>query len=171
VGEPATARGYTPSAFAALPKLIERAGNFEGRGSITGIYTVLVEGDDLHEPVSDHMRAILDGHIILSRELANQGHFPAIDLLGSISRLASELWTKDEKELIKKTLKLVSARERHKDMIEIGAYKAGSNPELDEAISLQPELERFLIQDTVDDIQPRNNTFKMLNNTLSNRKN
>lgn len=146
VGEPATARGYTPSTFTELPKLIERAGNFTNRGSITGIYTVLVEGDDLNEPVSDHMRAILDGHIVLSRDLASHGHYPAIDILKSISRIASDLWTKSEKETIKALLKLLGIRERHKDIVEIGAYKSGSNPELDRALSLYPKIQDFLVQ-------------------------
>lgn len=161
VGEPATARGYTPSAFAALPRLLERAGSFEGCGSITGIYTVLVEGDDLHEPVSDHMRAILDGHIVLSRELANQGHYPAIDLLQSVSRLASDLWSKPERETIRTALRLLSARERHRDMIEIGAYRHGSNQEVDEAVAVYPWIERFLMQDP-DEVQSRNDAFAQL---------
>lgn len=165
VGEPATARGYTPSAFGALPKLIERAGNFEGRGSITGIYTVLVEGDDLHEPVSDHMRAILDGHIVLSRDLANHGHYPAIDLLASISRLANDLWTKDEKDLIRTILRMMSVRERHRDMIEIGAYKAGSNKEVDEAILIYPALEQFLMQGA-GETQSREQVFAKLHTIL-----
>ncbi|MGY1490772.1 FliI/YscN family ATPase [Methylobacillus pratensis] len=160
-GEPATARGYTPSAFAALPKLLERAGNFTNKGSITGIYTVLVEGDDLHEPVSDNMRAILDGHIVLSRELANHGHYPAIDLLASISRLSSELWSDAERQLIRKLLRLMSVYARHQDMIEIGAYKTGSNAELDQAILLYPLMEKFLAQD-VDAIQPRTQQFRQL---------
>lgn len=146
VGEPATARGYTPSVFAALPKLLERAGAFDDHGSITGIYTVLVEGDDLHEPVSDHMRAILDGHIVLSRELANHGHYPSIDVLKSVSRLAIDLWSDDEKQVVQKTLKLISTRERHRDIVEIGAYRSGSNPDLDKAIAAYPELEKFLVQ-------------------------
>ena len=125
-GEPATARGYTPSTFTELPKLLERAGNFNGKGSITGIYTVLVEGDDLNEPVSDHMRAILDGHIVLARDLANHNHYPAIDILKSISRLANDIWTVKEKEIIKSILKLLSIRDSNKDIVDIGAYKAGS---------------------------------------------
>lgn len=165
IGEPATARGYTPSAFGALPKLIERAGNFEGKGSITGIYTVLVEGDDLHEPVSDHMRAILDGHIVLSRELANHGHYPAIDLLASISRLASDLWSEAERELVRKILRLLSVRDRYLDMIEIGAYKSGANSEVDEAILLYPDLERFLMQG-INDIQARADIFTELHRIL-----
>lgn len=146
VGEPATARGYTPSTFTELPKLVERAGNFSGRGSITGIYTVLVEGDDLNEPVSDHMRAILDGHIVLSRELANHSHYPAIDILKSISRIANDILSKSEKDVIKATLKILSLREKHKDIVEIGAYKAGSNPELDRALEVYPKIQDFLIQ-------------------------
>lgn len=161
VGEPATARGYTPSAFAALPKLLERAGTFEHCGSITAIYTVLVEGDDLHEPVSDHMRAILDGHIVLSRDLANHGHFPAVDLLHSISRLAPDLSNKAEREVVRKALRLLSVRDRHRDMIEIGAYRMGSTPEVDDAIALYPLLEKFLVQGP-DEHQKRAEVFNQL---------
>lgn len=161
VGEPATARGYTPSAFAALPRLLERAGTFENSGSITGIYTVLVEGDDLHEPVSDHMRAILDGHVVLSRELANHGHYPSIDLLKSVSRLANDLWSGAERLQIQRALKLLSMRERHRDMIEIGAYRSGSNPELDQAISIYPALEKFLVQGP-EERQSRTEVFQRL---------
>ncbi|HEY8097655.1 MAG TPA: FliI/YscN family ATPase [Methylobacter sp.] len=170
VGEPATARGYTPSAFGALPKLTERAGNFDGRGSITGIYTVLVEGDDLHEPVSDHMRAILDGHIVLSRELANHGHFPAIDMLASTSRVASDLWTEDEKEIIKKALRMLSVRAKHLDMIEIGAYKSGLNGELDQVVSLYPEIEKFLVQGA-NETQPREQILLNIKNLISGKLN
>lgn len=158
IGEPATARGYTPSAFAALPKLLERAGSFVGSGSITGIYTVLVEGDDLHEPVSDHMRAILDGHIVLSRDLANHGHYPAIDMLKSISRLSSDLWSHTERDVVRDALRLMSTRERYRDMIDIGAYRSGSNPKLDEAIAAYPGLERFLTQGP-DERQSRSAAF------------
>jgi flagellum-specific ATP synthase len=165
VGEPATARGYTPSAFAALPRLLERAGAFEGRGSITGIYTVLVEGDDLHEPVSDHMRAILDGHIVLSRDLANHGHFPAIDVLKSISRLSTELWSKEERDVIQRALRAMSLRERHLDMIEVGAYRPGSNPELDKAIELYVGMERFLAQGT-EEVEERRQAFAKLGTLL-----
>lgn len=169
VGEPATARGYTPSAFAALPRLLERAGSFEDCGSITGVYTVLVEGDDLHEPVSDHMRAILDGHIVLSRELANQGHYPAIDLLKSISRLASDLWSKTERQSVRQALNLLATRERHRDMIEIGAYRPGSNPEVDQAIAAYPAMERFLAQDP-DDRQARSEAFSQLDALIGGRR-
>lgn len=171
VGEPATARGYTPSAFAALPRLLERAGSFEGCGSITGVYTVLVEGDDLHEPVSDHMRAILDGHIVLSRDLANQGHYPAIDLLKSISRLAPDFWSKAERSTVRTALRLLSVRERHRDMIEIGAYRKGSNPEVDEAVAVYPFIERFLMQDP-EQVQSRSEAFVQLHALiLGSRKN
>lgn len=168
VGEPATARGYTPSAFAALPKLLERAGTFENSGSITGIYTVLVEGDDLHEPVSDHMRAILDGHIVLSRELANHGHYPSIDLLKSVSRLANDLWSSDERLLVQRALRMLSIRERHRDMIEIGAYRGGSNPELDQAIAIYPMMERFLMQGP-EERQGRTEVFQQLATIIDSR--
>lgn len=166
VGEPATARGYTPSAFAAMPRLLERAGSFDGCGSITGIYTVLVEGDDLHEPVSDHMRAILDGHIVLSRDLANHGHYPAIDLLKSVSRLATDLWTKSEREVVRNALRLLSTRERYRDMIDIGAYRQGSNPDVDQAIAAYPALERFLSQGP-DEVPSRSEAFAQLQNLIA----
>jgi flagellum-specific ATP synthase len=162
IGEPATARGYTPSTFTELPKLVERAGNFEGKGSITGIYTVLVEGDDLNEPVSDHMRAILDGHIVLSRDLANQNHYPAVDILKSISRLANDIWSAKEKEIIKAILILLSVREKHKDMVDIGAYKAGSNDQLDRALEIYPKIYNFLTQES-DDVIQREELFNLLN--------
>jgi flagellum-specific ATP synthase len=168
VGEPATARGYTPSTFTELPKLIERAGNFKSKGSITGIYTVLVEGDDLNEPVSDHMRAILDGHVVLSRELANQGHFPAIDVLKSISRIANDIWTKKEKETVKSILKLLDIRERYKDVVEIGAYKEGSNPELDQALLLYPKIHKFLVQ-SEDALMSRGEIFNQLEAVLNHK--
>jgi flagellum-specific ATP synthase len=166
IGEPATARGYTPSTFTELPKLIERAGNFSGKGSITGIYTVLVEGDDLNEPISDHMRAILDGHIVLSRDLADHNHYPAIDVLKSISRLANDIWNTKERSIVKDILKLLSVREKHKDIVEIGAYKAGSNQELDKALALYPRIQDFLIQDVESAIQ-RDELFDKLSVILN----
>lgn len=165
VGEPATARGYTPSTFTELPKLVERAGNFSGKGSITGIYTVLVEGDDLNEPVSDHMRAILDGHIVLSRDLANHNHYPAIDILQSISRLANDIWSTRERDIIKSTLKLLSIRENNKDIVAIGAYKAGSNPDLDRALDLYPKIQKFLIQED-GEIMQREQLFNSLEDII-----
>jgi flagellum-specific ATP synthase len=146
IGEPATSRGYTPSTFTELPKLIERAGCFKNRGSITAIYTVLVEGDDMNEPVADSLRAVLDGHIVLSRDLANKNHYPAIDVLKSISRLASDLWNSEQKEVISGLLKVLSLSERYKDMIDLGVYRSGSNPELDRALAILPRLETFLTQ-------------------------
>lgn len=168
LGEPATARGYTPSAFAAMPRLLERAGYFSGGGSITAIYTVLVEGDDLHEPVSDSMRAILDGHIVLSRDLANHGRYPAIDLLKSISRLAPDLWSAEEKRAVRQVLRLLSIYDRYRDMVEIGTYRAGSNPELDEAIALYAALESFLAQEP-DERPGRAASFARLYDMLSMR--
>lgn len=165
-GEPATARGYTPSAFAAMPKLLERAGAFAGSGTITGIFTVLVEGDDLHEPVSDHMRAILDGHIVLSRDMANHGIFPAIDLMQSVSRLASELRSERDNDLVRHLLKAVSTHERHRDMIEVGAYRRGSNPEVDRATDICHELREMLTQ-RFDDRADRQGTFDALHRLAS----
>lgn len=168
LGEPATARGYTPSAFAAMPRLLERAGHFSGGGSITAIYTVLVEGDDLHEPVSDNMRAILDGHIVLSRDLANHGRYPAIDLLKSISRLATDLWSVEERSAVRQALRLLSIYDRYRDMVEIGTYRAGSNPELDEAIALHSALESFLAQEP-DERPDRAASFTRLHEILRGR--
>lgn len=147
VGEPPTSRGYTPSVFANLPKLLERCGAAAHGGSITAIYTVLVEGDDMNDPIADAVRSILDGHIVLSRDLANHGHFPAIDVLKSISRLAPILIKPQENAIIRRGTQALSAYEKGKDMIEIGAYKSGSNPELDKAIQMVPKLNQFLKQE------------------------
>ena len=145
IGEPPTTRGYTPSVFAQLPRLLERAGT-SGRGSITGLYTVLVEGDDMNEPVADHARAILDGHCVLSRSLAHRGHYPAIDVLESVSRLATEI-TSDEVRaaatMLRETLAVHRAKE---DLISIGAYSAGTDPRVDYAIGKLPAIDAFLRQ-------------------------
>jgi flagellum-specific ATP synthase len=148
VGEPPTARGYTPSVFSLLPRLLERAGSFStsDRGAVTGIYTVLVEGDDLNEPISDAVRAILDGHIVLSRDIANRGRYPAIDLLGSVSRLFAALTDQEQKAAVRQTMRLLAAYADSKDAIDLGAYKSGSNAELDRAIEVIPRLEQFLGQ-------------------------
>jgi flagellum-specific ATP synthase len=146
IGEPPTARGYTPSVFAMLPRLLERGGAAESGGSITAFYTVLVEGDDLNDPISDAVRAILDGHVVLSRNLANRGHFPAIDILASVSRLVSDVAAESDLGLIKKTIRLLSSYQASKDLVDVGAYRAGVNPELDQAIRIMPELEGFLVQ-------------------------
>lgn len=148
VGEPPTARGYTPSVFAALPKLLERGGTYSNSGSITTFCTVLVESDDINDPIGDSVRSILDGHIVLSRDLASRGHYPAIDLMQSNSRLMSELVTKPERELSQRVLKTMSVYLGSKDMVDLGAYRAGANPELDQALKLMPAVEEFLCQDT-----------------------
>lgn len=145
VGEPPIARGYTPSIYSELPKLLERSGNFE-TGSITGIYTVLVEGDDTNEPIADTVRGILDGHIVLSRKLASKNHFPAIDISGSISRLMDSIVPDIHKQVASQFRDLLSIYEQNEDLISIGAYKNGSNPSLDEAISKINAIYRFLRQ-------------------------
>ncbi len=145
-GEPPSQKGYTPSVFNLLPKVLERAGNFQ-RGSITGFFTVLVEGDDFNEPICDAVRAILDGHIILSRQLASQGHYPAIDILHSVSRLTSAIATPAQKEAARRIRGALSAYRDAEDLIQLGAYVSGSNPALDASIRLRPELLEFLQQD------------------------
>ena len=145
-GEPPSQKGYTPSVFQLLPKVCERAGNFD-RGSITGFFTVLVEGDDFNEPICDAVRAILDGHIILSRELGAAGHYPAIQILDSVSRLQSKLATPDQKEHSRKMREALSAYRQAQDLIQLGAYAAGSNPRLDASIRAREDMMRFLRQD------------------------
>ncbi|MBI4911342.1 MAG: FliI/YscN family ATPase [Acidobacteria bacterium] len=145
-GEPPSSRGYTPSVFALLPRLMERAGNFEGFGSITGIYTVLVEGDDLNEPISDAVRGILDGHIVLSRKLASRNHYPAVDVLASLSRLFTTTAQPEHKQLAAKIRDLLATYQDAEDLIQIGAYTRGSSPQIDQAIQFQPAIEAFLRQ-------------------------
>jgi flagellum-specific ATP synthase len=147
VGEPPATRGYPPSVFAKLPLLVERAGNgAEGGGSITAFYTVLAEGDDQMDPVADATRAILDGHIVLSRALADAGHYPAIDIEGSISRVMPNILTEEELELVRRFRQRYSRFQRSRDLISVGAYVRGSDPELDEAVAMYPRLEVFLRQ-------------------------
>jgi flagellum-specific ATP synthase len=145
-GEPPSQKGYTPSVFNLLPKIFERAGNFAS-GSITGFFTVLVEGDDFNEPIADAVRAILDGHVVLSRELGARGHYPAIDVLNSVSRLAGKVATKEQREASRKVREALAAYRQSEDLINLGAYAAGSNPQLDSAIKLQPRLSEFLRQE------------------------
>ena len=145
-GEPPTNRGYTSSFFVRIPILLERAGNIEGKGSITGIYTVLVEGDDLNDPVGDTVRSIVDGHIVLSRKLANRGHYPAIEVLESVSRVARDVASPEHIELRERTIRILSAYASAEDMISIGAYAKGSNPVIDQAIALKPKLDELLRQ-------------------------
>jgi flagellum-specific ATP synthase len=145
-GEPPTARGYTPSVFAELPQLCERCGTSISGGSITALLTVLVEGDDLNEPVSDALRAILDGHVVLSRHLAHQGQYPAIDVLKSASRLMPELTSLQQKELAIKAVQLLALLERNHQMVELGAYEPGTNPQLDAALAVREKLLEWLRQ-------------------------
>ncbi len=150
IGEPPTTKGFTPSVFAMLPKLLERAGTWEREGSITGIYTVLVEGDDLNDPISDAARAILDGHIVLSRELAMENHYPAIDVLASISRLMNDIVDSDHKTLASKFLEVYSVYKKNEDLIKLGLYKQGSDPNIDYALSLIDRMKMYLKQDIVE---------------------
>lgn len=145
-GEPPVARGYTPSIYTALPKLLERTGNFE-RGSITGIYTVLVEGDDVNEPISDTVRGIIDGHIVLSRKIAMRNHYPAIDILGSVSRLMNDICEQFQLDDANELRRLLAIYEENIDLISIGAYKKGANPLLDGAMEKIDAINAFLTQD------------------------
>ncbi|MDX2153262.1 MAG: FliI/YscN family ATPase [Bryobacteraceae bacterium] len=145
-GEPPSQKGYPPSVFNLLPKIFERAGNFP-KGSITGFFTVLVEGDDFNEPIADAVRAILDGHITLSRDLGAAGHYPAIDILHSVSRLASAIATPDQKRSAQAVREAMAVYQRSEDLINLGAYAAGTNPQLDAAIRLRGDLNQFLRQD------------------------
>ena len=145
IGEPPATRGFTPSVFALLPRLLERAGAGE-RGSITGLFTVLVEGDDMNDPIADAVRAILDGHIVLSRQLATENHYPAIDVLESVSRLNRDLCSPAQQALAGRARNLLAVLRRNQDLVSIGAYAPGSNPELDEALRLQGPIRQFLKQ-------------------------
>ena len=147
IGEPPIARGYTPSMYAEMPKLLERSGNFE-KGSITGVYTVLVEGDDTNEPIADTVRGILDGHIVLSRALANANHFPAIDVGASISRLMVEIVSPEHRQLAGQLRDIMGVYEKNADLVSIGAYKAGTNSKLDYALSKIDAIHQFLMQGT-----------------------
>jgi flagellum-specific ATP synthase len=146
IGEPPTARGYTPSVFAELPELCERCGTAASGGTITALYTVLVDGDDFNEPISDMLRATLDGHVVLARRLAQQGHYPAIDVLHSVSRLFGDLAGPADQELVHETLECLAVYDRNRQLIDMGAYRAGSSAEIDRAIALWPALTAFLRQ-------------------------
>jgi len=159
-GEPPTTRGYPPSVFAMLPQLLERAGG-SAVGSITGLYTVLVEGDDHNEPIADSARSILDGHISLDRKLANAGHFPSIDVLSSVSRVAGAVTTPEQRQLMREARKLIDARRDVKELVEIGAYVAGTNPDADRALALWPSIAGFLQQD-LHDLSPADESWTHL---------
>lgn len=146
-GEPATYRGYTPSVFTMLPRLAERCGNFKHGGSISAIYSVLVEGDDFNDPIADHMRAILDGHVVLDRQIAAQGRFPAIDVLRSVSRLEHALLNLEQRQAVREARGLLAAHGSARDLIDMGAYVPGSNPLLDRAVELLPALTALLAQE------------------------
>jgi len=158
-GEPPTTKGYPPSVFNLLPKLLERVGTCDGEGTITGLYTVLVEGDDMNEPIADAVRSILDGHIMLSRDLANQNHYPAIDILSSISRLIKDITSAKQREYVGKTLEIMATYKRYEDVITIGAYKAGTNPRLDYSINMMDKIRAIFRQG----IQEKSNYNDALN--------
>ncbi len=164
-GEPPASRGYVPSVFSVLPRLLERTGSTD-KGSITAIYTVLVEGDDMNEPVADAVRGFLDGHIVLDRQLANANHFPAVDVLKSVSRLDRAVCTKDEIAQISKARDLLSTYKQNEDLINVGAYVKNSNPKIDEAIAKYDMITSFLKQ-SYDELYPRAHSFEILKSISS----
>jgi len=148
IGEPPATKGYTPSVFARLPQLVERAGNGErGGGSITAFYTVLAEGDDTNDPIADAARAVLDGHVVLSRRVAEAGRYPAIDIEASISRAMNDICDPDHRAAAARFRHLYATWSQHRDLLSVGAYKPGADPQLDEAVAFQPKLESWLAQD------------------------
>jgi len=162
IGEPPTSRGYTPSVFSQLPKLLERAGTCEGKGSITGIYTVLVEGDDMNEPIADAVRSIVDGHIVLSRELASRGHYPSIEIMGSVSRCMTDVVSKGQVTAAHQFLETLATYNRSEDLINIGAYAQGTNPKIDRAIGMIDKLNNFLKQDVDEKVSMTQSTQQLL---------
>jgi flagellum-specific ATP synthase len=164
-GEMPTARGYTPSVFTLLPRLLERGGVRAAGGSLTALYTVLVEGDDFNDPISDATRSILDGHIVLSRNIAQRGRYPAIDVTHSVSRLASAVVTASEARLMTEVVKTLALYDTSRDLIEVGAYRAGSNPAVDRAIQLVPVLEQFMAQ-RPDEVEARAPAMQRLRTIL-----
>ena len=152
IGEPPATRGYTPSVFALMPKLMERAGT-NPNGTITGLYTVLVEGDDFNEPISDTARSILDGHIMLSRELAHKNHYPAVDVLQSLSRVMGDVTTKEHRAAAGALRNLLAVHKKNEDLINIGAYVSGSDPACDKAIMMMNDIDAFLLQSTDDKVE------------------
>lgn len=146
VGEPPTAKGYPPSVFSLLPSLMERAGNSSGRGSITAVYTVLAEGDDQQDPIVDAVRSVLDGHFVLSRQLASKGHYPALDISQSVSRLATVLQNQTHQQASQEVRQLLSEYQANEDLVSVGAYQRGTNPLLDQAIDKKQQIDQFLRQ-------------------------
>ena len=165
IGEPPVSRGYPPSVYAEMPKLLERAGN-SSTGSITGMYTVLVDGDDFNEPITDTARGILDGHIVLSRKLANKGHYPAIDVLASISRVMSAIASPEHKATANEVKKHMAVYKEAEDLINVGAYNKGSNQEIDEAIDKIGSINRFLCQNVGESV-PFDETLSQMENIVS----
>jgi len=161
IGEPPTTKGYTPSVFALLPKLLERTGNSDV-GSITAMYTVLVEGDDLNEPVADNARAILDGHIVLSRRLASAGHYPAIDVLQSISRIMPSIVSAEQRKAVHRFLDLLATYNEAEDLVNIGAYVKGSNSKIDESLAYIEEMRAFLRQGSHEKIDFKQSLQRLL---------
>ena len=162
IGEPPIARGYTPSIYAEFPRLLERSGNFN-KGSITGVYTVLVEGDDTNEPIADTVRGILDGHIVLSRQLANENHFPAIDIGASISRLMVEVVEEEHRRAASRFRNMLGLYQKNSDLISIGAYKKGTNTALDEAVAKINSMNSFL-QQGIDESFTYDETLRLIQN-------
>jgi flagellum-specific ATP synthase len=169
-GEPPTTKGYPPSAFALLPRLVERAGNDAGPGSITAFYTVLAEGDDhTGDPIADAARATLDGHVILSRKLAESGHFPAVDVLASISRVMNDIVPPAHRDLAREAREVLSAYREAADLVEVGAYSAGSNPRVDRALACIEPLRKLLRQEP-DERTPLPETLERLRRLLAGEK-
>lgn len=150
-GEPPSTKGYPPSVFALLPRLLERAGSWRNKGSITGLYTVLMEGDDPHEPIADAVRSLSDGHLQLSRRLAEQAHFPAIDVLSSVSRLRGQVTSAEHQRDVSELIRVLAAYRDAEDLIQIGAYVQGRNPDVDRALQLMPRIRQYLCQDRSED--------------------
>lgn len=161
LGEPPTTKGYTPSVFTLLPKLLERAGTASTRGSITGLYTVLVEGDDTNEPIADAIRSILDGHVVLTRELAMQGHFPAIDVSRSISRVMDDIVSENHRDCARKLKSVLATYRKAEDLINIGAYASGSNSDIDYAIQMVGQINAYLRQDVETTVSFPNSTAEL----------
>jgi flagellum-specific ATP synthase len=164
-GEPPVSRGFPPSVYTILPKLLERSG-MSDKGSITGLYTVLVEGDDLNEPISDTVRGILDGHIVLSRAIANSNHYPPIDILGSVSRVMPDIVTKEHLAAFGSIKNMIAVDSEAEDLINIGAYKKGANPEIDRAVQLHPAIQSFLKQ-VMTESHTFEETLQMMSNIIN----
>ncbi len=165
IGEPPSTKGYTPSVFSTLPKLLERAGNFENGGSITGFYTTLVESDDMNDPIGDAVRSIVDGHIVLTRSMAHKGHYPAIDILQSASRVMKAVASPEHLRMAQKLREIIATYNDAEDLINVGAYKAGANPKIDRAIKLIEPINEFLRQKT-DDHSNMNQCIRALSQIL-----